>query len=189
MRDGTGPQLTYQLLMRRANDKMDAIEKDRAISQSGGRVSARDQINALQAKLEALEKKQTGNNSKSNKSNKSKKKGSGGGKDSKKSSKKKKGKKEWKPFPSELKGKPEPSDHSKPVTIDGINYYYCFTHKWCKHSTAKCKIPNGQHKEKHPYDKEASSDKTSTSNSSSSDGTRQGRAISALNAVIQGTRD
>ena len=31
MRDGTGPPLTYQLLMRRANDKMDAIEKDRAI--------------------------------------------------------------------------------------------------------------------------------------------------------------
>ena len=85
----------------------------------------------------------------------------------------KKGKKDstYVPFPTELKTKPAPSDASKPVVIDGIEYWYCAKHKkWGKHSTSVCKKDTpGESKQDKPQ---------------SSDGDRQGRVVRALKAIV-----
>jgi hypothetical protein len=116
MRDAS-LKLNYLELMRRANDKMDAIEKAAVVSQSE-KTSTKD--TTLQAKLEALEKK-----TKSLHSGKKGSKSKGGSKDGGKG--KASDKKGGHRFPSELRKKPAPADHTKPHTTDGVDYYYCFT--------------------------------------------------------------
>ena len=185
MRDGIGPKLTYQTLMRQAQEKMDAIEKERAINSTSGVLSTKDQLNALQAKLEAYEKKkQSPSTSKKNKK--------GGGKKSDSKKKDKDSKRKFVKFPAELKDKAAPSDHSKPTTIEGVKYFYCFTHKWCRHSTSHCKMPNTQHKERHPYGAGAAASTpattSGTSSAASDAGARSQRAITALQAIIAGAR-
>lgn len=191
IRDGS-LKLNYLQLMRRANDKMDAIEKAAIISQTG-RTSTKDTINALQAKIAALEKKANkkpkGGRGKKGGGGGDKGGGGGGGGKSKKDKKDKGKKNDKKSFPSELHDKAAPSDHTKPLKIDGVEYYYCFTHKWCKHSTPNCKMPNEQHKQKHPHSKGSSTTSSTSSSASGSDGSRQGRAVSAFNAAVAGKEE
>ena len=137
IRDNPTEEFTYVTLMDRALSKYDSIQTELAFK-NAAKGATEDPLLTLEAQIKnqnktiaKLHKQINGGGG----GGKAKKDGDGGGK----SKKKRKGKKEWKPFPKELKSKPAPADPTKPLTIDGVDYYYCTKHeKWGRHSSAEC---------------------------------------------------
>ena len=85
-----------------------------------------------------------------------------------KARKKEKKEGKWKPLPESLKSKPEPADLTKPVKIDGDDWWYCKKHKWCKHANEKCK----------GYERKADDPNVKADD-------RGGRAVRAVSALVQ----
>lgn len=163
VRDNPREPFTYKTLMSRAKDKYESLEQDLLRRQV--KTSREDPIVALKAEIKAQNKTIKKIQSQYTKN------GGGGGK-SNGDKKKQHGKKNSKyvPFPAELKNRAAPDDPSKPLVIDGIEYWYCTKHKkWGKHPTVECK------KDESNGSKQDSSKPTG--------GDRQGRVVRALKAV------
>ena len=99
----------------------------------------------------------------------SKHKDNGKGKDKKGSQQNKKSR-----YPKELEKKGRPADPTKPLTIKGVDYYWCDGHEaWGKHTTSSCnKLKSA---------KESGSKDKSSKNS---DGDRKGRLVKAFAALV-----
>ena len=99
----------------------------------------------------------------------SKNKDNGKGKDKKNSRQNKKSR-----YPKELEKKGRPADPAKPLTISGVDYYWCDGHKaWGKHTTAACNKLKTE-KDSGSQDKK----------SKSSDSDRKGRLVKAFAALV-----
>ena len=167
IRDHPTEDYTYKRLLNRVKDKEDTMNLDLKRARIAP-ASREDPLVALQAELKEQRKV-------INKLTKSNKNGGGGGKGSGKG-KGKKGdgpKKDIKPYPKELRKKPAPSDPSKPIEIEGVQYWYCTHHKkWGKHPSHECKA------------------KAEASGSGGSNSTpkndRAGRAVTAYQAIRTG---
>jgi len=134
---------------------------------------------ALKAQIKSLKKGKSGGENSSGSNNS----GNGGGKRGK-DKKKKDGKKEYIPFPKELRKKPEPTDLTKPLVVEGVSYYFCKKHKWCRHKGSECKgIDRGTSGNKTTgNDGSGATPQTTTS---AGGGDRGGRTIRAVGAVVQ----
>jgi hypothetical protein len=97
-----------------------------------------DEFVALQMKIKKFEKRDQAaglaKHHQQQQSRKDKKKAA-----EKKAKRKEKREAKWKPLPESLKSKSEHTDLTKPVKVDGVDWWYCKKHKWCKHSNKKCK--------------------------------------------------
>jgi hypothetical protein len=170
----TGTYLEEKDLMNKVKMKFDALETARKLEAVA---KQEDEIVALKAQIKNLKKgKGGGDNAGGNGS---------GGKNGKrgKDKKKREGKKEYVPFPKELRKKPEPTDLNKPLIIEGVNYYYCKKHKWCRHKGSECKGFDRKKDDGNATANDASSATQSTANTGGGD--RGGRAIRAVGAVVQ----
>ena len=157
---------TWKDLMSRASKKVDSLLLD---SKRDNSTESQDPILALQAQMASQQKtiKKLYKQFQSEPSSKSK--DNGKGKDKKGSQQNKKSR-----YPKELEKKGRPSDPTKPLTIKGVDYYWCDGHKaWGKHTTAAC---NKRKSEK----ASESQDKTSKP----SDGDRKGRLVKAFAALV-----
>jgi hypothetical protein len=172
----SGTYLEEKDLMNKVKMKFDALETSRKLEAIS---KQEDDIVALKAQIKSLKKGKSGGDS-SGGSNSS---GSGGGRRGKDNKKKKDGKKEYIPFPKELRKKPEPTDLTKPIVVEGVNYYFCKKHKWCRHKGSECKgidrNPNGNRTTAN----DGGSTTQTTTNTGGGD--RGGRAIRAVGAVVQ----
>jgi hypothetical protein len=165
----SGEYLQVKSLMNNVKMKYDALETSRRLEAVA---KQDDQIVALKAQLKDLKKKQKGEAA------------TGGTTKSKKKRKEKEGT-EKKKFPKELKKKPEPSDLTKPLKIDGADWWYCKKHKWCKHKNADCRGIN-----RNPEPGAQANDGANNSNASTQPtvnpggGDRAGRTLRAVGAVV-----
>jgi hypothetical protein len=150
-------------IMEKAKKKFDALETRRRLESIEKQKD--DELIALQTKIKKFEKraKPAEQGSPGNAKNGKQKRG---GKDRKK-------KKEYKakPLPDALKTKPEPNDLTKPFKLDGVNWWFCKKHKWCKHQDSKCK---GFDRKTEPAPAQEGGD-------------RANRTIRAVNAIVQAT--
>ena len=162
-RDHPSETYNYKVLMSKAKDKYDSIQKDllRKQAQSAGADTA-DPIVALKAEIKAQKRTITKLHKKFKGEAKAEAKSSGEGK-------KKKKKKEWKAFPEELKTKAAPSDASKPLVIGDKEYWFCTKHqKWGRHTTDEC---------------EKDKDGATPADSGKGKG-RQGKIVCAVTAIV-----
>jgi len=176
-----GIYLEEKDLMNRVKRKFDALETIRKLEQ----VAKEDDVVALKAQIKNLKKAKSGNQT-TDSSGSGTSSGSGGGRGGKrgKEKKKKDGKKEYIPFPKELRKKPEPSDLTKPLTINGVNYFFCKKHKWCKHKNSECKGID-RNPGNNATNEGNNATAQSATNSGGSAGDRAGRTIRAVGAVVQ----
>ena len=167
IRDHPTEEYSYKTLMNRAKDKADSLEVELKRQQIQP-TSVEDPIVSLQAKVRAQKKSLQ-------KLAKQSQGSGGGGKNGKeKTKRKKKNGKEYIPFPAELRTKEQPADPSKPVVIDGVQYWWCPEHKkWGRHTHDKC-------------EKRLNKDKKSSTDDKPKEGGRSGRLVRALGAVIEG---
>jgi hypothetical protein len=122
---------TPKEIMSKAQLKVQALEKQKLIYGDNLEADSPDNIVALQTQVE--EQSRQINNLTNQIS-------SGGKRDQqRKSPKDRKGKSR---FPKELETAGKPDDITKAKTIDGKEYWYCPTHKWCRHPYK----PQGDHK-------------------------------------------
>jgi hypothetical protein len=84
-----------------------------------------------------------------------------------------------------LKKKAEPSDLNKAHKIDGVDWWYCKKHKWCRHKNTDCKGIN-----RSPDNNPASGDDANGGQSAATQptvnpggGDRAGRTLRAVGAV------
>lgn len=179
-RDNPSAELTYNVLMQRAQHKADAISKHRAMSIANN-PSTRDIVamrTELAAKLVSSLQQQstsadstTATGSSSNNSNQNN------------------GRRRNKlDIPEQLKDKEAPTDLNSPVNINGKAWYYCITHGWTLHSTRNCKFPCLPHQKMHPHNRSTNSNGNQAPpiTPSTINGDRQNRAINAFQALIQG---
>jgi hypothetical protein len=76
--------------------------------------------------------------------------------------------------PPELQNEPKPSDPNKKITVQGREYKWCDTHKWCAHITTECRdLTSGGNK-----------GGNTDGNNKSQEGNRNGRAVQAYNALL-----
>jgi hypothetical protein len=174
----SGTYLEEKDLMNKVKMKFDALETSRKLEAIS---KQEDEIVALKAQIKSLKKGKGGGENSGGSSGSS---GSGGGKKGKGDKRKKDGKKEYIPFPKELRKKPEPSDLTKPLVVEGVSYYFCKKHKWCRHKGSECKgidrSTNGN--------KTAGNDgngATTQTTANTGGGDRGGRTIRAVGAVVQ----
>jgi hypothetical protein len=181
-RDNPAAEITYNILMQRAQQKADALSKHRTLSVTMN-PSNRD-LMALRTELAtqlisniqhqaqgAGNTNTTTNGTSSNNSNKN--------------NGKRRNKLE---VPAQLKDREAPTDLNTSVNINGKDWYHCFTHGWTLHATKDCRFPCLPHRKIHPYNSSSSGNSTQAppTTQSTTNGDRQQRAISAFNALIQG---
>ena len=120
---------TYKSLMQKVKAKYDSIETRRQFQKVGSSKPEADigVLQALQSEVTKLRKRLDSKGSGG---------GNGGGNSNSNSSQRVR-----KPsrYPRELNDKEPPTNPSDKVKIDGQEFSYCETHKWCKHKTAECK--------------------------------------------------
>jgi hypothetical protein len=173
----SGTYLEEKDLMNKVKMKFDALETSRKLETVA---KQEDEIVALKAQIKTLKKAKSGGDNSGGSSGSG---GSGGGKRGK-DKKKKDGKKEYVPFPKELRKKPEPTDLTKPHVVDGVNYYYCKKHKWCRHKGSECKGIDRNTSGNRATGNDGSNAATqATTNTGGGD--RGGRAIRAVGAIVQ----
>ena len=162
IRDHPTVEYSYKLLLNRVKDKEDAMNRDLQRAQISPAIRD-DPIVTLRAEIKE-QRKVIDKLAKANKNG-----GGGKGAGKKKNGKKKDQDSEKIPYPKELRKKPPPSDTSKPITVEGHQYWYCTHHKrWVRHSSDGCK--KGQE----------------ASKASTPAGDRAGRAVSAFQAIRTG---
>jgi hypothetical protein len=173
----TGTYLEEKDLMNKVKMKFDALETARKLEAVA---KQEDEIVVLKAQIKSLKKGKSGNDNSGGSGSGTGGKGGKRGKDRKK----KDGKKEYVPFPKELRKKPEPTDLNKPLVIEGVNYYFCKKHKWCRHKGSDCKGFDRKKDEGTAPGNDGSTAATqNTTNNSGGD--RGGRAIRAVGAIVQ----
>ena len=167
IRDHPKEDYSYKHLLNRVKDKEDTMNLDLKRAQIAP-ATRDDPLVTLQAELKEQRKV-------INKLTKANKNGGGGkGPGKKKGGKKGDGsRKDIKPYPKELRKKAAPADPSKPIEIEGVQYWYCTHHKkWGKHPSHECQA------------------KDNASGSGGSNSTpkndRAGRAVTAYQAVRTG---
>ena len=108
--------------MSKAQLKVQALEKQKLIYSDNLEADSPDNIIALQTQMEEQNRQ----------INKLTQELSSGGRrnQQRKNPKDRKGKSR---FPTQLETAGKPEDITKAKTIDGIKYWYCPTHKWCRH--------------------------------------------------------
>ena len=165
IRDHPTEEYSYKTLMSRAKDKADSLEVELKRQQIQP-TAVEDPIVTLQAEVRAQKKSLQKLTKQSQ--------GGGGGKSGKEKTKRtKKNGKDYIPFPVELRTKEKPADPSKPVVIDGIQYWWCPEHKkWGRHTHDK-------------YEKRLNKEKQPGAGGKSKEGGHNGRLVRALGAVIQ----
>jgi hypothetical protein len=172
----SGSYMQERDLMNRVKMKYDSLETARKLEAIA---KQEDEIVALKAQIKTLKKAKSGGNNSGGSSGSSGSRGGKRGKDKKK----KDGKKEYVPFPKELCKKPEPTDLTKPHVVDGVNYYYCKKHKWCRHKGSECKGFDRKKEDSNTTANDAGSTTQAAANTGGGD--RGGRAIRAVGAVVQ----
>jgi hypothetical protein len=164
----SGEYLEVKSLMNNVKMKFDALETSRRLEAVA---KQDDQIVALKAQIKDLKKKgSSGSGSSRSKKDKKKKEGD--------ETKKKK-------FPKELKKKPEPSDLTKPLKIDGADWWFCKKHKWCKHKNSDCRgINRNPEPAGAPGNNGTNSNATTQPTVNPDGGDRAGRTLRAVGAVV-----
>jgi hypothetical protein len=175
----SGEYLEVKSLMNNVKMKFDALETSRKLEAVA---KQEDDIVALKAQIKELKKKGTGSSGSSSSGS-----GSGSGKSRRNRKKSKKDGEAPKKFqfPKELKKKPEPSDLNKPHKIDGIDWWYCKKHKWCRHKNADCKGIN-RTPDNNSNDGANGSGTTASTQPTANPGggDRAGRTLRAVGAVV-----
>ena len=128
-----------------------------------------DQIVALKAQIKDLKKKKGASTGRTTQSKKDKKKREGA---------------EKKKFPKELKKKPEPSDLTKPLKIDGVDWWFCKKHKWCKHKNTDCRGINWNPEPGTASNNSTNSNTTTQPTANPHGGDRAGRTLRTVGAVV-----
>jgi hypothetical protein len=167
--------------MNKVKLKFDSLETARKLEAIA---TQEDEIMALKAQIKSLKKK-IDNSNESESSSDDSEEDDQSGKERETSRKKKNGKSAKKRFPKELKKKPEPDDLSKPHKIDGVDWWYCKVHKWCRHKNADCR-------QKEEADDNSGNENGDSQTDGNADtqptedtvGGRAGRTIRAVSAVI-----
>ena len=185
MRDNPGTDYTYKLLMNRVKDKHDSLQQELLKEQAAA--SGSDPLMAIQSQVQRIDRavrqihgRNRGDRNRAGRGGP----GRGGGRNNN-AGRGRSGRghqnrnnnrdSNWKPFPRELRTKAAPADHSQPLNIDGIDYWYCTKHKkWGKHPTQHC------HK-----DQDSGNDNGGSNSSNGNSGNRNGRAVRALAAIAQ----
>ena len=156
--------LSVTKLMGFAKKKFDQLETERRLMAVERKRD--DEFVALQMKIKKFEQRdRAGNPGKQHpqQPRKDKRKAA-----ERKARKKEKKEGKWKPLPESLKSKPEPADLTKPVKVDGDDWWYCKKHKWCKHANDKCK----------GYERKADDPNIKADD-------RGGRAVRAVSVLVQ----
>ena len=181
MRDNPSFDYTYKLLMNRVKHKYESLQQELLRDQAAA--PGKDSLLAIQSQITKIGKEvkkihgqNRGGNNRNGKNGSKSVSGHGKGNGQQRARNKDPN---WKPFPKELRNKPEPSDPSKPLKIDGIDYWFCTTHKnWGRHPTVECR--------KGMEDGSNSSGNNGSSNSGNdTSGGRNGRAVQALAAIAK----
>ena len=183
MRDNPAADYTYKLLMNHVKDKHDRLQQELLKEQAAA--SGGDPLMAVQSQVQRIDRavRQIHGRNRGDR-NRAGRGGQGGGRNhnagrgrSGRGNQQRNNNNRdpnWKPFPRELRTRAAPVDLSQPVTIDGVDYWYCTKHKkWGKHATKVCKMD---------VDGSPSASKGKGNNKS---GERNGRAIRALAALPQ----
>jgi hypothetical protein len=90
-------------------------------------------------------------------------------------------------FPKELKKKAEPTDLNKPHKIDGVDWWYCKKHKWCRHKNSDCKGINrntDNNNNSNNNGTNSGSNATTQPTANPGGGDRAGRTLRAVGAVV-----
>jgi polyhydroxyalkanoate synthesis regulator phasin len=175
----SGTYLEEKDLMNKVKIKFDSLETARKLEA----ITQGDEIMALKAQIKSLKKKIDNSNESESSSDDSDEEDDQSGKERENSRKKKNGKSAKKRFPRELKKKPEPDDLSKPHKIDGVEWWYCKVHKWCKHKDADCRQKEDDDSGNANGDSQTDGNED-TQPTEDTVGGRAGRTIRAIRAVI-----
>jgi hypothetical protein len=169
----SGTYLQGRDLMNKVKLKFDSLETARKLEAIATRD---DDIVALKAQLEEL-KKSNGDNFNQSDTKEDDESENEREKSSRRSSSK---------IPKELKKKKKPSDLTKPQVINGVDWFYCNIHKWCKHQDVDCrKRTDEDDDESSSGDEDSEEDESSEDESTASSvGCRVGRSIKAVGALI-----
>ncbi len=85
--------------------------------------------------------------------------------------------------PPELQNEPKPSDPNKKITVQGREYKWCDTHKWCAHITTECRdLTSGGNSSGNATG--ATGATGANGANTSQGGNRNGRAVQAYNALL-----
>jgi hypothetical protein len=85
--------------------------------------------------------------------------------------------------PPELQNEPKPSDPNKKITVQGREYKWCDTHKWCAHITTECRdLTSGGNSSGNATG--ATGATGANGANASQGGNRNGRAVQAYNALL-----
>ena len=177
----SGEYLEVKSLMNNVKMKFDALETSRKLEAVA---KQEDEIVALKAQIKDLKKK--GTNSGGSGSGNSGGNGKGKSRNRNRNNKKKEGDAPKKfQFPKELKKKPEPSDLSKPHKIDGVDWWFCKNHKWCRHKNSDCKgIKRNPDNSNASNGTDSGSNPTTQPTANPGGGDRAGRTLRAVGAVV-----
>jgi hypothetical protein len=175
----SGTYLEEKDLMNKVKLKFDSLETARKL---GAIVTQEDEIVALKAKIKSLEERADDPDESESSSDDSDEDDEQSGKE-REPSKKKNRMSSKKKFPKELKKKAEPSDLTKPHKIDGVKWWYCKVHKWCKHKDADCRQKEDDDSGNANGDSQTDGNED-TQPTEDTVGGRAGRTIRAISAVI-----
>jgi polyhydroxyalkanoate synthesis regulator phasin len=177
----SGTYLEEKDLMNKVKLKFDSLETARKLEA----ITQEDEIMALKAKIKSLEEKVDNANESDSSSDDSDEDDDQSGKEREASKKKNRKSSKKKKFPKELKNKAEPSDLTKPHKIDGVKWWYCKVHKWCRHKDADCRQKEEADDDSGNRNGDSQTDgNADTQPAEDTAGGQAGRTIRAISAVI-----